>query len=305
MAITPSPPRRLWAVMKNSLLREANRSRVRLNQWLLCRRARRTGELHIVPTNPWRGRGSVEHYYHFMVDLLLPLQGVLSRCPPGVRVAVEAKGPFQARLAEIFGGQVDSAKTPSQDAQPLVGMNPRHVRLTPHEIQVFRQSMLQACGRPSEAQRLKRVLLIERGAPEGYFLGEADKSGGGALRRSITNHDELQRFLKQVARPQCEVVNVRLEQFTQAEQIHLFHSAAVVIGQHGAGLVNTIWMQSGGYVVEITHEQHKDHFSRLSRLCGHTHFGYYVAEAHAEVPLKSFGRWLASTTALTEFFEGV
>lgn len=62
----------------------------------------------------------------------------------------------------------------------------------------------------------------------------------------------------------------------------MFHRAAIVIGIHGAGLTNTMYMRPGGVVVELIPDLDSRHspctgiFPRLSSIVGLHHYSYYV-----------------------------
>ena len=67
-------------------------------------------------------------------------------------------------------------------------------------------------------------------------------------------------------------------------QIKLFHSADVVIGVHGAGMTNTLYMRPGGVVVEVLPFFDSKHapvvgiFPRLSSVVGLHHLSYFFTE---------------------------
>ena len=67
-------------------------------------------------------------------------------------------------------------------------------------------------------------------------------------------------------------------------QIQLFHSANIVIGIHGAGLTNTMYMKPGGLVVELLPYYDSRHapivgiFPRLSDIIGLNHYSYYIRD---------------------------
>ena len=99
------------------------------------------------------------------------------------------------------------------------------------------------------------ILLIERGRSSHGFESDwrlgARARTTGVDRRSIVNHAEIAQAL------QCKYGkkfrNVLLEDMPMAEQVQLFYRARIIIGQHGAGLNNLIWMHSDkGMVIEIS-----------------------------------------------------
>jgi hypothetical protein len=68
-----------------------------------------------------------------------------------------------------------------------------------------------------------------------------------AVRRKTVNEDELLEALAPFG-----VEPVIMEKLTVAEQMELMASARVVIGPHGAGMINTGFCQSGATAIELT-----------------------------------------------------
>lgn len=67
-----------------------------------------------------------------------------------------------------------------------------------------------------------------------------------AKKRRILNEIELYPIL---AKHNIEIVHT--ESLSFSEQVSLFQQAKMVVGLHGAGLTNMLFMQSGGYIIEI------------------------------------------------------
>ena len=117
------------------------------------------------------------------------------------------------------------------------------------------------------------VILIERGHHRSGFedcreIPEKSRKSG-KQRRTIINHDELSAALD--ARYGQRFCNVVLEGMPVAEQLLLFHHARLVIGQHGGGLNNLIWMKGNyGMVVELAPTPIKT-FQNLCRAKGLTY----------------------------------
>ena len=67
-------------------------------------------------------------------------------------------------------------------------------------------------------------------------------------------------------------------------QIKMFHNADIVIGMHGAGLTNTMYMSPGGIVIEVVREFDSRHapiigiFPRLSAMIGLHHYTYFLGD---------------------------
>ncbi len=100
-------------------------------------------------------------------------------------------------------------------------------------------------GHPEIVKRLRAAAGIDRAAPgrRRIFISRAD--GGG---RGIINEAEV---LALVARHGFDVV--RLSDLSLTEQIALFAAAEAVVGVHGAGLTNLLYMPEGSLVVELLH----------------------------------------------------
>ena len=71
----------------------------------------------------------------------------------------------------------------------------------------------------------------------------------GIQRRSIGNFDELQSSLEANL---GNVLTIKLEKSSLAEQIGIFSIADVIVAQHGAALANLVWARPGTKVIEIT-----------------------------------------------------
>ena len=62
---------------------------------------------------------------------------------------------------------------------------------------------------------------------------------------------------------------VYLEDFSLIEQISLFKSAKLVIGFHGAGLANMVWIDRSVKIFEITENRITSHFEHIASICEH------------------------------------
>ena len=85
--------------------------------------------------------------------------------------------------------------------------------------------------------------------------------------RMLLNEDAIIRKTAQVL-PHADVQGVRMEHMSQREQIALMHRTDVVIGMHGAGMVNIGFMQAGARVIEI--------FPRAKRRWGYRNLCQYI-----------------------------
>jgi hypothetical protein len=287
-------------LIPDPILKRLRAEQVRHNRRALARASKSGAPLALVPDN------LVEHYYHFLFDLALPLFLLVEATGRDARFTVQTTpGPFLARLHLLFGNQVDLAPVGGGlgGAAPHVmfGMNPFLVAVTSREARAFAQHVRSVVGAGSSPARTK-VLLIERLPPDGFFTAGAVKPGGGASRRCITNHEEIDRTLRSIVRPPFDVQTVQLERVPFEDQIRLFADAAAVIGQHGAGLANCLWMQPGSVVVELNHDPSKSHFETVSHLMGHTYVAHRTDGTHVSVDVDRLAGQLRRDESLSAVF---
>ena len=66
-----------------------------------------------------------------------------------------------------------------------------------------------------------------------------------------------------------DTTRVYLEDLSLIEQISLFKSAKLVIGFHGAGLANMVWIDRSVKIFEITEDRITSHFEHIASVCEH------------------------------------
>jgi hypothetical protein len=109
-----------------------------------------------------------------------------------------------------------------------------------------------------------KILLIERPftPPSNNLL---ENSSG--QRRLIYNHLELKTALTNIYKD--EFINCILDTLPFEEQYYLFKNVKIIIGQHGAGLVNIFLSKPTNktHLIEITPEWNNNWFKNLANLC--------------------------------------
>jgi hypothetical protein len=78
---------------------------------------------------------------------------------------------------------------------------------------------------------------------------------------------------------------VYLEDYTLQEQINMISVCKTLIGFHGAGLANLIWMDAGSRVIEVVHNRETSHFEYLSEIAGHVYQKVNMTQLLAEPSL--------------------
>lgn len=208
---------------------------------------------------PGPGVGSVEHFYHFTLEYLLPLFELdVTRGIAGKGYLVRDCGPMNGWLDFVCGPDAFT-RVPREDFAPE---RPRrfwdkHIQLDAFagqegiSIDAERFTQVLAAFRekfmPPVADR-SAITIIDRRSPSSFYTdGAAEIPGGGSTRRSISNLDQLAQTLS--ARHPVSVVDFAT--MTPADQIDTINKTAVLIGQHGAGLTHSLFLHNDATLVEL------------------------------------------------------
>jgi Glycosyltransferase 61 len=290
---------RILRLSKQRYIRAKGWSEVRANQRKILRLSEHSKLVHLEPVNPGICQGSVQHYFHFILDLLLPLSLLVRDSAPEVRFEIENVGLLHPHLASVFSDRIKIAHPDDRQSTapsvPLVGMCPICVRLRPNVYAEFRDTIFEELT-VDRNSRQNLIILIERIPPDDFYLKDAELPGGGTTRRSIPNHDHLANCIKSAISPPYQFQNIRLEDFTLKQQVELFQQAALVVGQHGAGLSNCIWMQKGSSVIEISAKPWKAHFRLISEGRGLNYTIFKTETDHSPVDIAQFIHLLSEYT---------
>jgi capsular polysaccharide biosynthesis protein len=119
----------------------------------------------------------------------------------------------------------------------------------------------------------RRKLLIIRGDSDKGFLDRG-------IRYSSVLHQKLENL---------GFEKVFLEKLSVSEQISLINSADMLVGFHGAGLANMIWMKQDTKVFEITETRFTSHFEHIATICN-IKFNRYIASELVELTESQFKR---------------
>lgn len=210
------------------------------------------------------------HYGHFIHDFIMPMILYINDSNPNLKkiylinnnlyrsgLPVFSIGKFKSMGEKLLNIKIEEIETSSLIPEPVP-----LITLTPYGFGPYKPEMFININ-PHVNRRLKlakssaRIVLIERGAKRKLIdkkVTEENKNcltSTGAERRFLHNHREIARALKEQYK--ALFVNVILEDMSLEEQISLFIGAQIVIGQHGAGLCNIVWMTkaSDALVIEF------------------------------------------------------
>ena len=223
-----------------------------------------------------RHGGQLNHYFHFILDFVWPIHNwwqnhdqtaaltdVIPLDPKMLHFADAFYEIFGVRMRKDRLRLATAMSHVSRKAVDLNGFNSvtRDYLKVFDDIDTARDSLCRFRAYLQERfaapmATCPAVILIER---------ETGSESRGASRRTIANHGELAQTLAAYCVANgLEFLNVKLEHLSFAEGFACFNRPGFVIGQHGAGLLNALWLeQSRSSVIELADARKLEHFSNL------------------------------------------
>ncbi len=265
-----------------------------------------------------------DHYYHFLLGVLLPLCRYLAETgETGAPILIASCGPLDALLNElrlpnlviterrshrklrrtlppelasfvtIDGYDLNDPSRPDYDGDAIRAAAAWLRRRWVGRIADRRKSL------KAEWTERPRVMVINRAPADAYYVSSLARGDpAGFERRHVGNHAEMVAAI--VARfPGCR--DVFLEGRPLAEQIALFQLADIVVAQHGAALANIVWLRKGAEVVELDGGAHSGkHFAKLAAALGIPHRFFPQAGPFGPVDAPALAALIAAIAPTTE-----
>jgi len=264
------------------------------------RRPRRKPRTLLIP-NQWSG--SVQEYYHFLLGYMGPVL-VWIEHHPGRQIALRDCGPMQPWIDALVGDEDLVILNPGAMLHLFAGKVHRSVVLKGFDDPVafdsrrlleFRTLALRRLG--ISASSAHRVTVIDR-ASSGEFnsTAAAEVPASGAAVRSIPNFREA--VVACGLDPSTTIVDSA--HLTPHEQVSLFSSTNLLIGQHGAGLANMLWMPKGSTIIEILPPSPPwvaPIFANLAGALGHQHRLVLQSDPHSPIEPADLAGVLAQAKA--------
>ncbi|MCJ8330518.1 MAG: glycosyltransferase family 61 protein [Lentisphaeria bacterium] len=255
-------------------------------------------KLHSIRVNGKHICGFIWQYGHFIHDVVMPLIDWLEESqedPKSMHLLIEdtpdqSIGPFLELLEALTGVTAEILSTRRFQRAQGISLELHAYLFGPYKPESFIniQSTIVERFDLTPPENPPGIVLIERGYSKHGFESNNRKyipkyfpgvhpgrrlsnynKITGAARRTIVNHAELAQALQNKYGKKFH--NAVLEDMPIAEQVRLFYHARIIIGQHGAGLNNLIWMHTDkGVVVEINPCKVKT-FSNMCLARGFTH----------------------------------
>ncbi|MEO9965306.1 MAG: glycosyltransferase family 61 protein [Reichenbachiella sp.] len=275
------------------------------NQQLIAESLRHSNEINLIPVPPVGGDGTLDNYFHFIFDFLLPLFLIIERSPK-VRIGIPFVnlGYQKKYLAKLFSDQVfDSSQNSGKlESIEMHGMNSLLVRSSLSQLSSFKSYVVNTLGIKLAASA-KKVIVIERAAPrEKMRLPNVPLSDTGSFKRNIVNHETFRAFLSENLKKEFEFVNVKLEYCSLEEQVQLFDQSILTIGQHGAGLANLIWMRASSNVLELRNDLLRRHYLNLSKYIGLNYSHYHQFGSHITLSKNNLNQMIRHNSDVQQFF---
>lgn len=278
-------------------------SSVLKNQEELIRVISNNKDVRILPAPPPGGQGIQNNYFHFVFDFLLPLFVLITKLDYSVKInlIVDIEAKFNHYLESIFPNKLNLiySEKPKKEKNCTImfGMNPLFVNTKLEILNSFKHELMKVFKIDSSNTKNK-IILIERAEVK---LTKGVKTSG-VEKRSIINHSELNALIKKHSNTSFEFINVRLEEMKLLEQFFLFDSAALVIAQHGAGLTNCLWMNSGTELIELNNDYFKRHFKNLAKLKKINYTEYKLKSNHDFVNIDDFKKKILDEKQFKKYF---
>ena len=246
-------------------------------------------QVAVIP-NHWSG--SLQHYYHFLLGYLAPI--VLWPGRKNIdQLVVRDCGPMN-RWFEALSPNVDvEVVPPGFLLHALAGKSMPHKILRGYDfpgefsrkkISAFRDYMITVLtSEATGSLEATALTVVDRGSSESFYSSsESEIPGAGADRRSVPN---LSDWVDEIS-PRVKAHLLDAAVLPVEEQVRSFASTRILVGQHGAGLANMVFMPPGGVVVEIQPPLVGEQipiFQLLARNCGHAYERVHQADSHSNV----------------------
>ena len=239
------------------------------------------------------------HYAHFIRDFLLPISHYFNDSPVDIiklETTKQSIGTFKKHFSDLYNVkclEIDIEKYKCQDKIPEIILYSYSMPNPPKHYPPKYCLPLKkwAYKRYNLIPEHKYILFIKRGiaklgTEKIRKIATKKQLNTGLERRQIKNQYEISNKLKQLYPDIFK--EIELDNMSMQEQIKLFSKCKCLIGVHGAGLFNCVWLPKDSLVIELG--------NRLiltvegltySSECRYTHIPGQSNEINIDILLKS------------------
>ena len=209
---------------------------------------------------------------------------------PRRSVTLRDCGPMRPWL-DLLGRQVDlEVVQPGHALHLMAGHRIRHTvlpgldnpnRFKRKTLEKGTQALRRCLNLPEPIRdSCREVTVIARETNDDFYHGPGSETHmSGSMRRSIPN-------LRAAAEAIAGTTVVDFASWSPHEQVVRMQGTRVLVGQHGAGLAQMIWMPIGGSVIEVRPPlppQVENLFERLAHILGHSYRRISQQSVHSPV----------------------
>jgi len=197
--------------------------------------------------------GDTHHHYHFLVETLPRILYIVKHVPdvkflktqPVLRFAKETMCALGVSFEVVPEGITVTARSIiTTDQSPYFWPSPGEIKMLQEELKIRGLINLE---KKSDTHDLARIYISR-----------------SRSRRSATNESDIESVLKDHG-----VDPISLQDFSFVDQLQIVNNNDEIIGLHGAGMTNLIFMARGSRVTEITSgEEFEECYRRLALVCG-------------------------------------
>lgn len=269
---------------------------------------------------PDQWSGSVQEYYHFLLGYLAPVV-LWTTKHPGVPVSVRDCGPMNAWF-DLLQEQLDLEVLSPGDMLHLFAARARRHRVLKgmddptsfdsQAIHRFRDLVLANSSISASATGSVVTVVDRLSSGEFNLTREAEVPASGQAVRSTPNLSSAAEAALRAHNQAGAAKTARIDWaiidaagLAPHEQLQRFARTRVLVGQHGAGLTNMLWMAKGGVVIEIEPprpDYEPKFFRLLAAACGHRYTR--IVQAHDHAPVDEIALADALTAALASTGRG-
>ena len=199
-------------------------------------------------------------------------------------VLVERRVVTRDRIVQYQGGTYSADVLYRTDTWPYLTDKYNHYAHDRTDMQLVHRSLVDDL--PDHQRDL--IVVIKRDGSQAWCLAFDSLcccpfSLTRIKTRDIEQHDELVAYItEQLNTPAASALRLHVAVFEGnghvRDHIALFQRAKVMIGAHGAGMLNLYWLKPGSVVVEVGYDEGMTYPEMYAEMALHSDHSYYVAK---------------------------